>query len=181
MTALLCHDWLLAVLVLDSDNTTHRACSEELHILNAAQRNFHQLQRTIRQQKCTWGWACAQKTKQNRSYLLQVADSKCSGDVDLPLHTAIDDGVPIIQMLALDPPHLLHRPKFRLGEPTERIQLTHRFGHCLIVPAPFSAVFQLSKVVFFLKKNEMTRTNDDEFLLQRNQSQFEISHNSTSE
>ena len=142
------HDWLLTVLVLDGDSTTHRACSEELHILNAAQRNFHQLQRTIRQQKCTWGWACAQKTKQNRSYLLQVADSKCSGDVDLPLHTAIDDGVPIIQMLALDPPHLLHRPKFRLGEPTERIQLTHRFVtvlSCLLLSVQF---FQLSKVVF---------------------------------
>ena len=39
-------------------------------------------------------------------YLLQVARPKCSGDVELPLHLTIEDGVAIIQMLAHN--HLLH-------------------------------------------------------------------------
>jgi hypothetical protein len=46
-------------------------------------------------------------------YLLQVGDPERSGDVDLPLDPTIDYRVPIIQMLAFDPRHLLHHPKIR--------------------------------------------------------------------
>jgi hypothetical protein len=44
-------------------------------------------------------------------YLLQVAGTKCSGNTELPLHPAVDDGLPISQMLGPDPPHFLHQPK----------------------------------------------------------------------
>jgi hypothetical protein len=55
-----------------------------------------------------------------REYLFEVADPESSCDAELPLHPAIDDGVPIIQVLALDPPHLLHHVP-RLIPTTEKL------------------------------------------------------------
>ena len=42
-------------------------------------------------------------------YLLQVASPECSGDVEFPLHSAVDDGV-AITMFSLDPVYLLYPP-----------------------------------------------------------------------
>lgn len=43
-------------------------------------------------------------------YLLQVASPECSGDVEFPLHSAVDDGAAIIGMFAPDPLYLLYCP-----------------------------------------------------------------------
>lgn len=42
-------------------------------------------------------------------YLLEVANPECSGDIEFPLHPAVDYGVAIIEMFGTDPLYLVYR------------------------------------------------------------------------